>query len=200
MYTYKTIDKSPIHSEIKDKNRKFFGYAFPLDSEKNVAVHLSHLRHVHPKADHFCYAFRVGTENIVWKTNDDGEPKNSAGSPILGQLNSFDLTNILIVVVRYFGGTKLGVGGLVSAYKNAAQAILKNCEIIEKTIYIKIQITHELENINVVMRIVKSHALKIISPKHDLNAELIVLCPKKNTKSFFEKFTNFHKISLKIID
>ena len=132
--TYKTIAVASEEVLFKEKNSKFFGYAFPVTSEEEVKKILEHLRKEHFSARHWCYAYQIGTEKIQYRANDDGEPNNSAGMPIYGQIQSFEVTNILVVVVRYFGGIKLGVGGLISAYKNTAQMALENSEIVERTI------------------------------------------------------------------
>ena len=130
--TYKTILEPSEEVLFKEKNSKFFGYAFPILNEEDVKVHLEQLKKQHFSARHWCYAYQIGTEKITFRANDDGEPNNSAGMPIYGQIQSFEVTNILIVVVRYFGGVKLGVGGLISAYKTAAQMSLENAQIIDR--------------------------------------------------------------------
>jgi putative IMPACT (imprinted ancient) family translation regulator len=118
--TFKTISNPSEEILFKEKNSKFFGYAFPILSDDEVKPIIDVLHKKHFGAGHFCYAFQLGTDKIQFRTNDDGEPSNSAGTPIYGQIQSFGLTNILVVVVRFFGGTKLGVGGLISAYKTGA--------------------------------------------------------------------------------
>ena len=132
--TYNTIALPSPEILYKEKNSKFFGYAFPVTNEEEIKTHLEQLRKQHHGAVHFCYAYQLGTESFTFRANDDGEPSNSAGMPIYGQIQSFDVTNILVVVVRFFGGIKLGVGGLISAYRTAAQMALEEAEIIEKTI------------------------------------------------------------------
>ncbi len=131
---YRTISKPSEKVLFKDKNSKFFGYAFPIKTETGVKNRLEVLKKEHHAARHWCYAYQVGTETVNFRTNDDGEPNNSAGQPIYGQIQSFEVTNILIVVVRYYGGIKLGVGGLINAYKTTAQMALEASTIIEKTI------------------------------------------------------------------
>ena len=132
--TYKTITQPTAEILFKEKNSKFFGYAFPVQTETEVKPILDTLRKQHPNAVHYCYAYQIGTENILYRANDDGEPSNTAGTPIYGQIQSYNLTNVLIVVVRFFGGIKLGVGGLIAAYRTAAQLTLESSEIIEKTL------------------------------------------------------------------
>ena len=126
--------KSSASGIYKDRGSKFIGYAFPVSSEEEIKQHLSNLKKDHIGARHFCYAWRLGVGGQAWRLNDDGEPNNSAGKPIYSQILSKNLTNVLIVVVRYFGGTLLGVGGLVNAYKSAAAETLLATEIIEEFI------------------------------------------------------------------
>jgi len=130
--TYKTIENVVENILYKEKNSKFIGYAFPITSENEVKAHIENLKSIHFSARHWCYAYQVGTETFKFRANDDGEPSNSAGMPIYGQIQSFEITNVLIVVVRYFGGVKLGVGGLISAYKTTAQLTLEEANIVEK--------------------------------------------------------------------
>ena len=146
--TYKTIIKASEEVLFKDKNSKFFGYAFPVNSEEDIKYSIELLKKQHHSARHWCYAYQLGTEKISYRTNDDGEPNNSAGMPIYGQIQSFDVTNILVVIVRYFGGVKLGVGGLINAYKTSAQLALEKAKIIEKTINIKYLIKFDYKNMN----------------------------------------------------
>jgi uncharacterized YigZ family protein len=130
MDTYRTIALPSAEILFKEKGSKFFGYAFPINSETEVKPIIDSLRKQHPNAVHYCYGYQIGTDTITYRANDDGEPSNTAGTPIYGQIQSFSLTNILIVVVRFFGGVKLGVGGLISAYKIAAQMTLESSEIV----------------------------------------------------------------------
>src|SRR3990167_1974495 len=132
--TYNTIAHPSEEILYKEKNSKFFGYAFPIQSEEEVKPIIDVLRKQHPHAVHYCYAYQIGSDTITYRANDDGEPSNTAGMPIYGQIQSFAVTNILIVVVRIFGGIKLGVGGLISAYRTTAQMVLETCDIIEKTV------------------------------------------------------------------
>ena len=161
--TYKTITSPSEEILFKEKNSKFFGYAFPVTSEEEIKNHLDVLRKQHYGAVHFCYAFQIGTDKIQFRANDDGEPSNTAGAPIYGQIQSFGLTNILVVVVRFFGGIKLGVGGLISAYRTSAQMALEASEIIEKTIDIHYIISFDYKNMNKVMRVIKEKNLEIVS-------------------------------------
>ena len=145
---YKTIEAPSKETLFKEKGSKFFGYAFPVASEDAVKETLEILRKKHHTARHFCYAYQLGIEKIRFRANDDGEPNNSAGMPIYGQIQAFEVTNILIVSVRYFGGTKLGVGGLMSAYKLSAQMALEASDILEKTINITYTLTFNYDLMN----------------------------------------------------
>ncbi len=198
--TYKTILEPSEEVLFKEKNSKFFGYAFPILNEEDVKVYLEQLKKQHFSARHWCYAYQIGTEKITFRANDDGEPNNSAGMPIYGQIQSFEVTNILIIVVRYFGGVKLGVGGLISAYKTTAQMSLENAQIVEKTIDILFQLTFYYKNMNKVMRIIKEKNLEIVSQKMEMNCELIISTRKKNAETTFDIFSNLFEIKIEKVD
>ena len=194
--TYKTIETLTESILFKEKNSKFFGYAFPVLTEDAVKLHLENLKKEHHAARHWCYAYQLGTETMWYRANDDGEPSNSAGMPIYGQIQSFEVTNILIVVVRYFGGTKLGVGGLISAYKTTAQLTLEASTIVEKTINIHYRITFDYKNMNTVMRIIKEKNLAITNQKLELNCMLVISVRKKDASSIFEIFNHLFEIDI----
>jgi uncharacterized YigZ family protein len=197
--TYRTIDKPSEEVLFKDKNSKFFGYVFPVLNEDEVKTHIAELKKIHHTARHWCYAYQIGTESIQFRTNDDGEPNNSAGMPIYGQIQSFEVTNVLIVVVRYFGGTKLGVGGLINAYKTTAQLALEHAEIIEKTININYLITFEYKNMNKVMRVIKEKNLNIINQKLELDCQITLSVRKKESQAVLEVFENLYEVEIKEI-
>ncbi|TDQ25611.1 putative YigZ family protein [Tenacibaculum caenipelagi] len=198
--TYKTIIKPSGETLFKDRNSKFFGYAFPVFSEDDIKERLEELRKLHHTARHHCYAWQLGTEKIRFRANDDGEPSNSAGQPIYGQIQAFDVTNILIVSVRYFGGTKLGVGGLINAYRSSAQLALEASEIIEKTIDIHYQLKFGYDMMNKVQRIIKERSLDIINQKLELDCEYTISVRKKEAESIFEIFDNLFKVEIKEIE
>ncbi|KAF9657803.1 YigZ family protein [Tenacibaculum sp. ZH5_bin.1] len=198
--TYKTITKPSEETLFKDRNSKFFGYAFPVFTEEDIKERLEELRKQHHTARHHCYAWQLGTEKIRFRANDDGEPSNSAGQPIYGQIQSFDVTNILIVSVRYFGGTKLGVGGLINAYRASAQLALEASEIIEKTIDIHYKLKFGYDMMNKVQRIIKERNLDIINQKLELDCEYTISVRKKEAESIFEVFDNLFKVEIKLID
>lgn len=151
---YKTI-KSSSQGIFRDKGSKFIALAYPVADQESVKNIIDGLRKEYHDARHHCYAYMIGYQRIVWRINDDGEPSSTAGKPILGQINSCGLTNILIVVVRYFGGTLLGVPGLINAYKTAAAEAIRNAEIIECTVKDYYKITFPFESMNDVMKILK---------------------------------------------
>ena len=204
--TYNTIDFTPEEILFKEKNSKFFGYAFPLSTEEEVKPLIDNLRKQHPNAAHFCYAYQLGTDTISYRANDDGEPSNSAGMPIYGQIQSFSVTNILIVVVRIFGGVKLGVGGLISAYKTTAQLTLESCEITEKTIDIHFTISFDYKNMNKVMRVIKEKKLDIVNQEMEINeisglpiGKIEIKTRKKNAEMIFDIFNSMFEIEIKRI-
>lgn len=198
--TYKTIAFPSEEILFKEKNSKFFGYAFPVTTEEEVKNHLDILRKQHYGAVHFCYAFQIGTDKIQYRANDDGEPSNTAGAPIYGQIQSFGLTNILVVVVRFFGGIKLGVGGLISAYRTSAQMALEASEIIEKTINIHYIVSFDYKNMNKVMRVIKEKNLEIISQNMNESCEIEIATRKKNAEQVVDIFNNLFEIEIKLKD
>ena len=193
---YKTLDFPSEEVLLKEKNSKFFGYAFPITSEEEIKEILQRLRKEHFSARHWCYAYQIGTEKIQYRANDDGEPNNSAGMPIYGQIQSFEVTNILVVVVRYFGGVKLGVGGLISAYKTAAQMALENATIIEKTIDKHFIISFGYAHMNKVMRIIKEKNLQIVSQKMEMDCEIEISIRKKSVQNLLDTFESLYEIKL----
>lgn len=194
--TYKTILKPSEEVVYKEKGSKFFGYAFPVINEEEIKDHLDNLKKQHHNARHWCYAWQLGKNYDQHRANDDGEPSNSAGMPIYGQLQSFDVTNILVVVVRYFGGTKLGVGGLIQAYKTAAQMALEESKIVEKTIDETFILKFEYPEMNIVMRIIKDENISLINQKMELNCEFEISVRKKEAARIFEIFENTYKIEI----
>jgi uncharacterized YigZ family protein len=170
--TYKTIS-NPAEGIFKDKGSKFISYAFPVAAEAEIREILQTIKKEHHSARHHCYAWRLGHDKLLFRANDDGEPSSTAGKPILGQIQSFDLTDILIVVVRYFGGTLLGVSGLINAYRNAALDAISQAEIIEKTVEHKLIVEFDYGVMNEVMKIFKDEKLPQINPLFDLRCQII---------------------------
>ena len=171
--TYKTI-REISEGVYRDKGSKFIAYLYPLSSENDIKDIIIALKAEHPKARHHCWAVRLGPDRTVFRLNDDGEPSGTAGRPILNTLLSNDLTNILAVVVRYFGGTLLGVPGLINAYKSATVEAVKNAKIIEKTVNSVFSIEFGHPQMNEVMKIVKEEDLKISNQNFDLNCSFLL--------------------------
>ena len=195
--TYKTILEASPDSLYKEKGSKFIGYAFPVTDENQVKEYINHLKKEHYNARHWCYAWQLGKSYENYRVNDDGEPSNSAGMPIFGQLQAYNVTNVLIVVVRYFGGTKLGVGGLMQAYKTAARMSLESSKIVEKTIDELFLIKFDYPEMNIVMRIIKEEKLSILNQKMELNCEFKLAVRKKDSKRIFDLFQNTYKVLIK---
>ena len=194
---YKTILEASPDSVYREKGSKFIGYAFPVTDEDQVKQHITQLKKEHYNARHWCYAWQLGTSYENYRVNDDGEPSNSAGMPILGQLQSFHLTNTLIVVVRYFGGTKLGVGGLMQAYKAAARMSIESSKIVEKTIDAYFILTFDYPEMNVVMRIIKEEKINLLHQIMELRCEFKLAVRKKEAERIFNLFQNTYKVSIK---
>lgn len=197
--TYKTILENSAETLYKDKNSKFFGYAFPVSTEADVKKNIALLKKQHHSARHWCYAYQLGTETIKYRVNDDGEPSNSAGMPIYGQIQSHELTNILIVVVRYFGGVKLGVGGLINAYRTSAQYALEASKIVTRTINIVYLITFDYKHMNKVMRIIKQHQITILNQKLELDCQIKISIRKKEAKKIKLFFESIYEVSIKMV-
>ena len=202
--TYNTIAFSSEETLFKEKNSKFFGYAFPIESEDEVKPITDRLRKQHPNACHYCYAYQLGADSITYRANDDGEPSNTAGMPIYGQIQSFGVTNVLLVVVRIFGGVKLGVGGLISAYRASAQLTLETCAIIEKTIDVHYTISFDYKNMNKVMRVIKEKKLEIVAQEMEINqnsglpiGKIEIKTRKKNAETIFDIFNSMFEIDIK---
>lgn len=195
--TYKTIEIPSEEILFKEKNSKFYGYSFPITLENEVKPIIDSLRKKHPNAGHFCYAYQLGTDPISYRTNDDGEPNNAAGMPIYGQIQSFQVTNIIVVVARIFGGVKLGVGGLISAYKNTAQQTLESARIIEKIVEVRFIVSFDYKNINKVMRVIKEKNIAILNQKMEMNCEIEIITRKKNAKIIFDIFNSMFEIEIR---
>ena len=194
---YKTITTPSIETLFKDRNSKFYGYAFPVTEEASVKDFLEFLRKKHHTARHFCYAWQLGTESVRFRANDDGEPSNSAGMPIYGQIQSFDVTNILVVSVRYFGGTKLGVGGLINAYRASARLTLESSAIEEKTIDDSFQLNFQYDLMSKVLRILKENSITITHQKLEMDCEMIIAVRKSHTQKVVKIFETLYKVEIK---
>ena len=193
--TYLTIEKK-ADIIFKDKGSKFLTFAFPVEKDAQIKEVLLQLKKEHPNANHHCYAYRLGTDKLNFRANDDGEPNNTAGKPILGQIQSNDLTNILIVVVRYFGGTLLGVSGLINAYKTSAAEVIKECDIIEKFISFNYTISFPFEHLNDVMKLLKQTDCKINTQQFDNDCEISFSIRKANSEVCEEKLKKLNGLKL----
>ncbi|MGJ8714083.1 MAG: IMPACT family protein [Maribacter stanieri] len=200
MDTYKTISKPSEPILFKERKSKFYGYCFPVSDEETIKEHIEALRKEYPTANHVCYAWQMGIETKSYRANDDGEPNNSAGMPIYGQLQSFDVTNTLVAVVRVFGGTKLGVGGLISAYKESAKLALENAKIITKVLQKRVSVIFEYSEMDIVMRLVKKHQLNIISQDLHLKCKMVLSVNKSDFKKALKLLKAHHKLEIKEID
>ncbi|SNZ00655.1 IMPACT family protein [Flagellimonas pacifica] len=194
---YRTIKAASPEILHKDRKSKFYGYAFPISDVNEVKSIIESLRKKHHTANHVCYAWQLGEKKHTYRANDDGEPNNSAGTPIYGQIQSFDVTNILIAVVRIFGGTKLGVGGLIQAYKTAAQMALENSLIIEKTIESQFELKFGYPEMDRVMRAVKQKGITIVSQKMELNCALVVSVRESESEHIFQLFQDMQRVDIR---
>lgn len=196
--TYKTITGS-AEGLFKDKGSKFFAYAYPIEDESEVKDLVDQLKKEHFKAVHHCYAYRLGQDRTNFRVNDDGEPSGSAGKPILNVLLSKDITNILVVVVRYFGGTLLGVPGLINAYKTATQEALAEAEIIEKTVNEIYEVRFEFVQMNDVMKVVKEFGLKVKNQLFDNQCTLQLKFRRNMTNQIIGKLEKIEPIEIEHI-
>jgi len=191
--TFLTLGKES-EGLYKEKGSKFLAFAYPVSDENEIKEKLEALRKKYYDARHHCYAYILGKDKEHYRANDDGEPNHSAGDPILGQIRSNELTNVLIVVVRYFGGTKLGVGGLITAYKTAAaEAILAN-EIITEIVTKKIKFTFDYLDMNDVMRLIKEYDLEINSQSFDNTCTMTLRVREANYKQVMERLTEIPSV------
>ncbi len=195
---YRTIETEAT-GYFKDKGSKFFAYAYPVKDEDEVKDIIQALKKEHHSARHHCYAWRMGTEEIATRANDDGEPSSTAGKPILGQLTSYDITNILVVVVRYFGGTLLGVSGLINAYKSATIEVLENVDIITKRIENTFELRFEYPLLNTVMQTIKQEGLDITTADFKESCRLLFSVGKSEALKALQTFENIYGVEIKKI-
>ena len=193
---YKTLAKPTKEILFKEKKSKFFSSAYPIVSEDEVKPIIESLRKKHRTANHICFAWQLGVCDVLYRANDDGEPNNSAGMPIYGQIKSFGITNVLVVVARIFGGTKLGVGGLISAYRTAAQLALEEALIVERRVKVLLEIKFDYPVMDKVMRVIKNHNLEIVSQKLEMDCILTLSVPKSKSQKVKKIFNHHHSISI----
>ncbi|APD05810.1 xaa-Pro dipeptidase [Flavobacteriaceae bacterium UJ101] len=188
--TFFTIEHAVENILYKDKGSKFWGFAFPVSTIEDVKDVLQKIKKEHPTAGHHCYAYKLGTEKTIqYRANDDGEPNGTAGIPIYNQILSHNLTNLVIISVRYFGGTKLGVSGLIKAYKTNAKETLEVAQIIEKKIEDQLTISFQYPQLSEVMNRIKKNEATILKQKMELSCEIQVSIRKSKTESFIEELS-----------
>ena len=198
MTHFNTIS-SPAQTEFKDRGSRFIAYAFAIQTADDFKKRLKELKEEHPKAAHHCFAYRIGTDGNTFRSSDDGEPSGSAGKPILGQIDSKGLTDIAVVVVRYFGGTLLGVPGLINAYKTATSLALQLAPAVEKPILVEYELQFDYTLMNDVMIFIKRYNGVIIQNEMQLFCRLEVGVPKAEEQVFTERISDLHGVELRKI-
>lgn len=195
---YQTIAKESV-AEFKDRGSRFIGYAFPISSTDVFKKRLKELKAEHPKAVHHCFAYRIGTDGNNFRSSDDGEPAGTAGKPILGQIDSKGLTNTAVVVVRYFGGTLLGVPGLINAYKTATSFALQTSFIVRKAVLVNHRLQFDYTILNEVMRIIKRHECVMVSQDLQLFCSMEIGIPKSGLEPCLMQLKNLRNVELSAI-
>ena len=198
MNHYYTIEK-PSVAEFKDRGSKFLAYAFSIQTVDDFKKRLKELKEEHPKAAHHCFAYRLGIDKNNFRAGDDGEPSGSAGKPILGQIDSKELTNIAVVVVRYFGGTLLGVPGLINAYKTSASLALQLTAIIQKPVLLQYELHFDYTLMNEIMMLVKRFGCAVLQNEMQLFCRMMIGIPKENLELCLEKLKDLHGVEVKEI-
>ena len=195
MDTYKTI-AAKSEGLFKDKGSKFYAYAFPVTTETEIKELLIQVKKEHHSARHHCYAWRLGPGEPAFRLHDDGEPSSTAGKPILGQLVRFDVTNVLLVVVRYFGGILLGTGGLINAYRSAAADALMNAEFITNVIEKKFRLKFSYNELNDVMLAVKQENLKVLNSQFELDCQLEFSVRESDASRIHDLFSKMYPVEI----
>jgi len=194
-FSFKTI-KTPVENILlKEKGSKFIGFIFPLNNEDDIKKNLEKLQEIHPKATHHCYAFRFGINGENYRANDDGEPNGSAGLPIYNQLLANEITNVLVVVIRYYGGTKLGVGGLVKAYKETVKMTLDEAEIITRELESRIEISFNFSQQNVIFTLLNKFDAKILNFDAQETCAITALIKTSQKENISEQLSEMQNIS-----
>lgn len=195
---YKTL-KSSSEGLFNDKGSKFYAYAFPIQNEEDVRFYLETVKAEHPKARHACYAYKLGIEETNFRANDDGEPSGSAGKPILNTITSFDLTDTFVVVIRYFGGTLLGVPGLINAYKEATKKALSIAEIESKTINSLVKISYDFDQTNAVMQMVRKLELTVKEQTYDNRCGIILDVRNSYIEKIREELKEYWSLEIEVL-
>jgi len=196
--TYKTIE-APFEGLYREKGSKFIAYAFPVSDEQQIKEITSRLKKEHHSARHHCFAWRLGSDHLLFRLNDDGEPSGTAGRPIFGLIQQHDLTDILIIVVRYFGGILLGTSGLTNAYKQATSDAIANASITEKIVENVIEVNFDYHAMNDFMRLLKEFQLEMQESHFDLSCRAKILVRKQLTEIVMEKLGKIEKLSASLI-
>ena len=196
MNQYNTIGTVFESEALKIKNSKFIGCAVPVSNEKEVKLALNQIKQKHSSASHCCYAYRIGTDSMSTRVNDDGEPTNSAGKPILGQILAFNLTNILVVIIRYYGGKKLGVGGLIAAYRDSTKLTLNGSELMVKERITLIELKFKYHLLNTVMRIAKQYQLSMTNQVMELDCTVEFKVPHKVLLEVVQKYKTVYGLKI----
>ncbi|MBS1783267.1 MAG: YigZ family protein [Bacteroidetes bacterium] len=194
--TYQTIE-CPTGGDFRDRGSKFLSFAYPINDIKNAKEHIANLKKEHPKAVHHCFAYRIGTDGLSFRTSDDGEPSGTAGKPILGQIDRCKLTNILVVVVRYFGGTLLGVPGLINAYKTASALALDQAKIIEKQVEQSVHLSFDYPAMSEVLYHLRQASATILHQELQLFCEIEANIPKSTFAGCIEKLGKIRNLTWK---
>ena len=195
---FKTL-KNKSEGLFKDKGSKFFAYAFPVKDEDDIRFHLENIKTEHPKARHACYAYKLGINETNFRANDDGEPSGSAGKPILNTITSFELTDTFVVVIRYFGGTLLGVPGLINAYKEATKEALLAAEIETKTINSLVKINYDFDQTNAIMQMVRKFEITVKEQTYDKRCGIILEVRNSYIEKIKEELKEFWSLEIEII-
>lgn len=198
--TYNTIITPTEEILYKEKGSKFYAYAFPMTDSNEVSELIAPLRKKHPKANHHCYAWKIGPGENNYRANDDGEPSHSAGDPILGQINAYDLSDILVVVTRIFGGTKLGVGGLIHAYRESAQLALEQAQIVERVITNDIKLNFEYPQMSQVMRFIDEHSYQIKKQELTAHCNIVIAVPLNEIEQAMNKIKTMYPVQAKMME
>ena len=198
MNSFLTI-KNESQGLFKDKGSKFLSFAFPVDSVDSAMGHIDIVRRKYFDARHVCYAYMLGYGRDTYRVNDDGEPSGTAGRPILGQINSKSLTDVLIVVVRYFGGTLLGTSGLINAYKMAALDAIENTQIVEIPIERRFTVACQYDNMNFIMRLIKDFDIRVLSQQQTTDCRFILSCRQEFVDAVSERLKGNYLISFEML-
>jgi uncharacterized YigZ family protein len=192
---YYTISK-PAAAEFKDRGSKFIAYAYPVSNVEEFKERLNGLKKEHPKATHHCFAYRIGVDGNQFRVSDDGEPSGTAGRPILGQIDSKGVINTAVIVVRYFGGTLLGVPGLINAYKSATAMVLQLTPIVQQAVEEDFRLEFDYTQLNEVMVIAKQYGCRIIEQDNQLFCKIKIAIPRNRKEEVFYKFNDLRNLEL----